>query len=312
MAKENYHDKGYKTLLSKKRHFIKFLRHFVKKDWVGLLDEDSLHLCDKGFVDSFFKELESDLIYSAKIKDNTVYFYVLTELQSTVDYTMPFRMLKYIFAILMRVFDDTPEEERGRADFRLPAVVPIVFYNGDAGWVVKRSFKEYLQGGSLFDNVIDFEYCLVDIKLLNKKYLLENHDAISAAIAVDKLRGDDFEPLFEVLMAIVNAKPDFDPDEYLDFMAWLKHTLVHRVGSEDEADKVIEIIKERDDEKMRTGIDILFDNVEAKGAAQYAINTAINLYNKGKTIQEITDLLDLTDELVEQLRERLETIKEAA
>ena len=99
MAKENYHDKGYKALLSKKRNFMKFLRHFVNKDWVELLDEDSLHLCDKGFVDSFFKELESDLIYSAKIKDNTVYLYVLTELQSTVDYTMPFRMLKYIFAI---------------------------------------------------------------------------------------------------------------------------------------------------------------------------------------------------------------------
>jgi len=142
MAKEKYHDKGYKELLSKRRNFINFLRHFVKKTWVGLLDEESLHLCDKGFVDSFFRELESDLIYYAKVEGRPVYFYVLLELQSSVDYTMPFRVFKYIAAILMRVFNDTPEEERSRADFCLPAVVPIIFYNGDGGWFVKQSFKE--------------------------------------------------------------------------------------------------------------------------------------------------------------------------
>ena len=62
MAKDNFHDKGYKELLSKKRNFIKFLRHFVNSEWVNHVDEENLRLCDKGFVDSFFKELESDLI----------------------------------------------------------------------------------------------------------------------------------------------------------------------------------------------------------------------------------------------------------
>ena len=42
MAKDNYHDEGYKELLSKKRNFIKFLRHFVKNECVNSVDESSL------------------------------------------------------------------------------------------------------------------------------------------------------------------------------------------------------------------------------------------------------------------------------
>ena len=303
MAKDNYHDKGYKELLSKKRNFMKFLRHFVKSEWVKLVDEESLHLCDKGFVDSFFKELESDLIYSAKIENRDVYFYILTELQSTIDLTMPFRIFKYISAILMREFDNTPEDERKRMNFRLPAVVPIVFYNGEDKWFITRNFKDYLQDGDMFEGVIDFQYTLVDINLLDRKYLLKNHDAICAAIAVDKVRGGGFEQLFETLVEIAKSKTGFDPDEFKDFLTWLKHTLEHRVGSENEADKIIGLIEKGDEAKMRTGIDILFDEVEARGEALGRINSAVLLLNKGMSIQEAAELLNLSDEQIEQVEQ---------
>jgi len=312
MAKDNYHDKGYKTLLSKKRNFIKFLRHFIKSEWVKLVDEDSLSLCDKGFVDSFFKELESDLIYSAKIADRDVYFYILTELQSTVDFTMPYRVFKYIWAILDRAFSNTPEDKRKRADFRLPLVIPIVFYNGEASWLVTRNFKDYLQGADLFDGVIDFQYTLVDINLLDMEYLLSNHDAICAAIAIDKVRSKESAQLSSTLLEITHSKSGFVPEEFKDFMTWLKHSLEHRTGSEEEADRVIGLIEEGDEAKMRTGIDILFDNAEAKGKAQGIIESAALLLNKGKSLQEAADLLDLSDEQIEQVEIRVGLRKELA
>jgi len=172
MTTENYHDKGYKGLLSKRRIFVKFLGHFVHYKWVKNVDVNSLQLCDKGFVDSLFNELESDLIYSGKIDDRDVFFYIFTELQSTVDYTMPYRVLRYIVEILRRVFENTPENERKRAGFRLPVVIPIVYYNGEEKWTVPHSFKEYLQDSNLFEDVIDFRYILVDINKLNKEDLI--------------------------------------------------------------------------------------------------------------------------------------------
>jgi len=165
-----------------------------------------------------------------------------------------------------------------------------------------------LQGCELFDGVVDFQYTLVDVKLLDREYLLENHDAICASIAVDKVRGDGFELLYETLMSIANARQGFEPEDFADFLTWFKHTLEHRVGSEEEADKIIEVIKERDGEKMRTGIDILFDNVEARGV----VEAAYRLLIKGKTIQEAADLLDLTDDQVRALEVRAGLVKDVA
>jgi len=306
MVKENYHDKGYKLLLSKKRNFIKFLRRFVKDDWVRHIDERSLRLCDKGFIDPFFKELESDLIYSAKIDGRDVYLYILTELQSSVDFTMPFRLFKYIAAILMRVFNDTPANERERAGFRLPLVIPIVFYNGRDKWFATRNFRDYLQDGNLYKGVIDFEYTLVDSNLLDEEYLLNNRDAISAAIAVDKVQAGGPEHLYNILKAIVSSKTEFDPSEFEDFTTWLKHTIEHRTGYEAEAEMVVELIDKGDDVMMRTGIDGFIDYAEAKGEAKGIakgiIESAILLLNKGKSIQEAADLLDLSDSQIEQVK----------
>jgi predicted transposase/invertase (TIGR01784 family) len=280
-------------------------QNFVHYEWVKNIDESSLKLCDKGFVDSFFKELESDLIYSGKINGRDVYFYVITELQSTVDYTMPYRVFKYISAILIREFENTPKDERERAGFRLPIVIPILFYNGEEKWTVPRNFKEYLQDGDLFEDVIDFCYILVDINELDKRYLIGNHDAICATIAVDKVDGYDFKQLTDVVVEISGAKYDFDNDEFKDFIGWLKHTLIHRVKSEDEADKIIDLIKEGDESKMRTGIDRLFDAAEsrgeARGEARGIIKSALLLIESGMSIQEVSERLKLSNEQVEQV-----------
>jgi len=309
MAKDkNYHDMGYKELLQKKRNFIKFMRHFVKKEWVQLIDEGSLQLCDKGFVDSFFDELESDLIYRAKISERDVYFFILTELQSSPDFTIPFRLFRYISAILTRTFGDTPTKERERKDFRLPVVVPIVFYNGTKGWYVTRNFKDYLQDSDLFEGVIDFEYTLVDINMLDKEYLLKNHDAICAAIAVDKACGGSLEQLHETIISIAHSKQDFTADEFSDFLTWFKQTAERRVGSAEAAERAIELIeKGADDTMMRTGLDILFDKAEARGEARgeakWFIKATSQLIRNGKSIEEAANLLGLSSEQVEQVKQ---------
>ena len=287
---------------------MNFLRNFVESKWVAQIDEDSLTPCPKGFIDKIFGELESDIIYKAKIAGREVYFFVLTELQSTVDYTMPFRMFKYIAAIFMRYFNDTPEGVRERAGFRLPAVVPILFYNGNDKWTVPRNFKDYLQDGDFFEGIINFTYTLVDIKTLDSKQLIENRDAISAAIAVDKVRGEGTAQLAEILMQAVHSKPELSPKEFDDFLAWFKRSVKHRVDSEEDIDMVISLIKKGDGEKMRTGIDIMFDNVEARAI----IETAATLVKSGMEIQEITDRLKLTDAQVEQLEIKLGLKKEFA
>ena len=133
---------------------------------------------------------------------------------------------------------------------------------------------------------------------------------------MDKIRGEDFEQLYSTLAQIMHSKLGYGQDEFDDFLAWLKHTLTHRTGSEEEAGKVIKLIEEGDEVVMRTGIDILFDNVEARVEARVTdkaiIETAVKLVQSGMTITEVSDRLQLTAEQVEKLEIRLGVKKEFA
>lgn len=55
-----------------------------------------------------------------------VCFYLL-ELQSTVDFQMPYRLLLYMVEIWRTVLKDTDAKEAARKNFKLPAIVPCVF-----------------------------------------------------------------------------------------------------------------------------------------------------------------------------------------
>ena len=127
------HDKGYKKSLSRPGEFLHFLKKYVKADWMMGLEESDLVLCDKEMLERDYEGKEADLLYRVYMPEGReVYIFILQELQSYVDYTMIFRILVYIVNTLVKYFLDTNKNERERAGFRLPAMVPIVFYNGQS------------------------------------------------------------------------------------------------------------------------------------------------------------------------------------
>ena len=302
MAKDNYyHDKSYKELLSKKRNFLTFLHQFVKKGWVKKIDNDDLILCDKGFVDPFFDEVESDIIYKVKIADTEIYFYVLLELQSTVDYTMPMRLQYYMDMIRRRVYLDTMKNEREKAGFRIPIVIPIVFYNGSENWTSKMSFSEYQEGSEFFDDEIltDFKYILVNINKITPEELFDNLNAVSAVVLADKVRDSEKELLATIMKVFESKNWDDFPEERDDFEFWVKNALKRIALEEEKIKEILEGLKKGDGNMEKLGIDYIVEKTEARGF----IAVALKLLSKGKTIQETTDLLDLSDEQVRQLNE---------
>ncbi|MDR0949440.1 MAG: Rpn family recombination-promoting nuclease/putative transposase [Lachnospiraceae bacterium] len=153
---EKIHDMGYKRILSKKKYFVSLLHDVIREDRAKDIREEDVELIDKEFILKDFKDKESDVIYKVKIGKQTVVFYFLLELQSKVDFTIPFRLLNYILGLYNRLFQDAGKVRR-KKNFRLPVVVPCILYNGVGNWTAARSFREYLQGGDLFGKyAIDF------------------------------------------------------------------------------------------------------------------------------------------------------------
>ena len=55
-------------------------------------------------------------------------------------------------------------KEAQKAKFRLPAILPIVLFNGVNSWTVAKSFKDMLNEKEMFEeHLVDFKYILVDV-----------------------------------------------------------------------------------------------------------------------------------------------------
>lgn len=124
------------------------------------LRASDLILCDKEMLERDYEGREADLLYRVGMPDGEeVYVFILQELQSSVDYTMIFRILVYVVNTLVKHFLDTDKNTRERAGFRLPAMVPIVFYNGQERWTAVTNLRDYQRGGDIFGNhILNLEY----------------------------------------------------------------------------------------------------------------------------------------------------------
>ena len=302
---ENIHDKGYKRLLSKKRNFLNMLKDFIGESWVGQISEEDLVLIDKEFILKDFKEKEADVIYSVKLKDadNTeVLFYCLIELQSSVDYTMPFRLLIYMVELLKRVFLDTDENIREQKDFKLPAVIPIVLYNGADNWTAVRSFKEYLSGHENFSNrVIDFDYILLSINQYADETLLQIGNLVSSVFMLDKKHKED--RLLQRLSKIAKVFSKLSPDEQIDLIDWIRDVLVKKakVNDKGQVEDIIETFKMGDEADMTYAIERYLDEVEEKGIIKGKV--------EGKIEGKIDSIIEIIKRLHISLSEAMDIVK---
>ncbi|WBL45259.1 Rpn family recombination-promoting nuclease/putative transposase [Clostridium estertheticum] len=219
----NIHDKSYKDLFSTNDAFLSFVNTFIQGDWVDKLEKDKLILVDKSYILSDYEELESDIVYNATIGEDNIIFYVLLELQSSVDHSMPIRLLMYMVELWRDILRNSEKKEIKRKSYRLPAIVPIVLYNGTKKWTCARNFKDIINESQLFgDNILDFKYILVDINRYSKEYLYEFKNIAAAIFLLDQdINAMEF---LERLKNIVINFNNLTSEEKLLLKGWIKNT----------------------------------------------------------------------------------------
>ena len=187
----NRYDKAYKALLRNPEAFCQFMRSLVKEDLAQNLRPDQLQAVNRSFVSSNNKQTDSDLIYKVALTpEQDIYFYILMELQSSVDDKMPLRMLEYVTQ-LYRV----SAEQVGlkTASKKLPAIFPIVFYNGDKTWRQSPQIADMIDGAHVPSQFIpEMEYLLIDLSQFTDTDL-EQMDGLVAAITYAENHGKSAE-----------------------------------------------------------------------------------------------------------------------
>jgi predicted transposase/invertase (TIGR01784 family) len=260
------HDVGYKYIFSHKETFLELLRGFVKKDWVNLIKSEDLILVDKSYILEDFSEEESDIVYKVNIEGQEVIFYILLEFQSRVDYRMPMRLLFYIVEIWREILKNTSKDDRRRKDFRLPAVVPMVLYNGKNRWTAYRNFKDVLSGGELFgENTIDFRYILFDIYRYDESQLESMANMVSTIFLLDKEISK--EDLMKRLRLTAYVLKKITPEQFDILKIWLKSIMKPRLDDESKV-KVEEILEKSSQEEVDSMVSNLgktIDNIIREG-----------------------------------------------
>lgn len=193
----NVHDFGYRKLFSNATIFRQLLETFVNQEWVKDVDFSSCVSLNRSFVSNQYKERETDLIQKVKIKGKDAYIYILIEFQSSVQRFMSVRILHYITNLYIYLLENNKKLDM------LPAVFPILLYNGDKKWTSPDNISQLIENNlSLEEFGINFKYFKIVENEFSKDFLLKAGNIVSTLFLTEtsfdiELIKNAFEELFD-------------------------------------------------------------------------------------------------------------------
>ena len=270
-------DISYKEFFSDPQNVADLLRGFVDKDFIKELDYSTLERANADFVRKESGERHDDMIWRLRWKERWLYVYLILEFQSSVDYTMPVRIMSYTAELWLSLLNDKNTEYHKTK--KIPPVLPIVLYNGIEDWDAARDVGEMLQDKSISN--INVDYYLID----------ELHptpgakDAISSGILncvtalIEVERTKDKANLEEVLHELakkLDTKEKLKSFEtFLRFMRRFLASKFHKTIPEDFRNMEEVITMTRD-----------FDAISK---AEERKKTIKNMISKGLSVEQIAD-----------------------
>ena len=306
----NIHDSGYKKLFSNRTIFRQLLETFVNQEWVHSLNFDTCEPLDKSFISEHYKETESDLIYKVQFHDREVYIYILIEFQSTVDPFMALRVLNYITNFYMDFLVNNSGVKK------LPAVFPIVLYNGSASWTAPVNLSALIeQTPPLGRFALDFQYFLIAENQYSQEALLRIRNIVSTLFLAESYY--DVEVLEVELLNLFLSESDKKAVSL--FLNWFKQLAFHgRLESDDyeslesiyrneeEVKTMLVTALERERERFfQNGLREGEQKGRIEGEQKGRIETAKAMIAKGMEITLISEITNLPEAQLLQLKEEL-------
>jgi hypothetical protein len=133
------HDALYHRLFSHPGMVAQLLREFVAEPWLADLDLYGMERVNAKFHSDDGHRRDGDVIWRIPVRGGgDAYLLLLLEFQSTPDRWMALRAMVYVGLLWQHLV----KEGRLPADGRLPAVFPVVLYNGDPRWTMPTALRD--------------------------------------------------------------------------------------------------------------------------------------------------------------------------
>ena len=314
------HDKSYKDLYSKREVALDLFKNISNANWSKDLKAEDLTLVNNTYITADYEEREADIVYKANINNSEVVFYILLEFQSSVDYTMPLRLLFYMCEIL-KEYAVNAKHKKYDKNVKIPAIVPIVLYNGEQVWDVPNQFRKMIYNEELFgNNILNFEYDIFDIsndEKLNKDALIDLKNVTAAIFLLDqKMDAIEFLERIKVIALYFNSLSDA---EIKAIKKWIKNTVVDPLA--ESAIKILEADK-REVELMVARNAFILDEMKEnakkegreegikegikEGIEKSKLEVVRNSINNGLNDDIICKIADVSIDVVKEIRQKCE------
>ena len=288
-ARDNKHDKIFKSILQDKKELTKFLKKYMRHE----VKPENIELCNTNHITSDYKYSDSDII--CKIKGKETYY--LIEQQTRVDYSMPYRMLAYSVEIIRAAVRGKNTNSK---DFAYPEVIPIVLYTGNNRWTAKTKFSECQRIEISEEKVIEFKYNLVDINKYEIEEILKERTKLSNALILEKCKNN--EEVIKNIKKIVEEQNEINE---------LKKLVKYLYGNfEDE--KIKKIIEELEESESGGEMSTIAERLEREyknSFAQGVRNTIEKLIEENMSDEFIKRITGYDDKQIEKIRNELKNKK---
>jgi predicted transposase/invertase (TIGR01784 family) len=264
------HDAVFRRIFGVPANAASQLRAVLPEDLAARLDLGRLAPVPGTFVDDDLRWRHSDVLFTAPLDGRDAFVYVLVEHQSSNDPLMAFRVLRYI----TRIWDQY-ERERPKTR-RLPAVIPLVVYQGPGRWASPVRLLDLIDLAPADRQAVQawlprFEFLLDDLSRVSEDQLFGRKLTPSATATLLLLKNARGNPQitallrrWEDLLRAVLGQPG-GGEEFTAMLAYI--VLVSETPAEELRDLAASLGPDAEEAYMTTA-DMLEARGEARGRAR--------------------------------------------
>jgi hypothetical protein len=338
-----------KLVMQNNSIYTQFIRDFSQNSLFANLQPEDIEDVSERFIPLVTDSQDADTVKKIRLpgRKAPVYIISLTEHQSSVRFDIALKLLQYMVYIWITYCKQNDKEHddnkiKGVNDptvvhstskhFRLPPILPIVYYDGEGAWTADRNFAErvYPQEG-FKDFIPQFSYVLVDLNQYSREELKNYQSVMSLVMMLDKIRKpEDIEGLKEDAEPCLAGNPQ--PSE-LEILRQFTVMIMNKIGIEQRViEETIELyegrppqmfeVLERNVKALRQETELYRQQVEqerwekeqerrekeqerqkAERDRQKLLSIAIYFINSGKSVAETAQITGLSEEEITALKD---------
>jgi len=270
---------------------VKGLLLAVVADIAKNIDYNHLQRLDRTFISDNFRKREADLVFTAPFIDEQdeitreVIIYILIENQSTVDPTMPFRILSYMLRIWESQRENFESENIPLSQWRFHPILPVVFYTGEQKWDEPLDIKRLFNlPKSLEEFIPQHKTIFLNLKATSPERLVEYDHPFGWILQLMQKENADTDAVKDSIKIAIEHLKMMPPEERANWskLIYFIMAFIYERREEPEHEGFLSIIKsgikdktQREEvEKMgKTMSQVLRERGEAIGEARGKITT---------------------------------------